>query len=192
MKFGRLIARLVIGGLFVGHGTQKLFGWFDGAGPQKTEEMMDRLEMKPARAEAFLAGASETGGGAMIAAGFLMPVGAASLIASMITAIRKVHLKNGLWSSDGGFEYNLALIAALVALVDGGPGPISLDRVLGIDDTGSGWALAALAAGAAGSTIAIEAGKREVEREQADAADGSDSQDDQAADSVADAAVSSA
>ena len=73
-----------------------------------------------------------------------------------------MHVKNGPWSSNGGYEDDLVLIAALLALVDGGPGAWSLDRALSLDDTGPGWALATLAAGAAGSALAIEAGRREA------------------------------
>jgi putative oxidoreductase len=205
MRLGRLAARLVIGGLFIGHGTQKLFGWFDGPGPEGTEKMMDKLEMRPARANALLSGASETAGGAMIATGFLTPVGASALIATMITAIRKVHLQKGFWNTNGGYEFNLTLIASLLALVDGGPGPVSIDHLLGTDETGHGWALAALAAGAAGSTIAIEAGRRygqEIEQEQqeidfaaaerAEAAARGGRFEHDAAEQVADAAVSPA
>jgi putative oxidoreductase len=159
MKIGRLIARAVIGGLFVGHGTQKWFGWFDGPGLDGAAGMMDSLGLKPGRRNAVAASASETVGGALLVAGALTPVAATTLIATMITAIRTVHLKNGPWASNGGYEYNLVLIAALLALVDGGPGGLSLDRRLGIDNTGAVWALAALAAGAVGSTLVIEAGR---------------------------------
>lgn len=160
MKFGRLLLRAAIGGLFIGHGTQKLFGWFDGPGPAGTEQMMDKLDMRPVRHHALAAGASETAGGALLLAGLATPVAAADLIGVMLTAIRKVHLRNGPWVSKGGYEYNLVLIAALLALVDGGPGDVSLDRALGIHDTGPGWALAALATGAAASAITIELGRR--------------------------------
>jgi putative oxidoreductase len=78
----------------------------------------------------------------------------------MITAIRTVHLKNGFWAANGGYEFNLALIAALLPRVDGGPGELSVDGALGIHDTGAGWAVFALAAGAAGSTAVIELGRR--------------------------------
>jgi putative oxidoreductase len=157
---GRLLARAVIGGLFVGHGTQKLFGWFGGPGRDRTEQMMEKLEMHPPRAQAILSGATETTGGALLAAGLATPLAAAGLIGVMVTAIRKVHLKNGLWVSGGGFEYNLVLIAALLTLVDGGPGDLSLDRALRIHDTGPGWALASLGLGAATSAAVIEAGRR--------------------------------
>jgi putative oxidoreductase len=158
MNAGRLIARLTIGGLFVGHGTQKLFGWFDGPGPEGTAKMMDKLELRPARRHALAAGGAETAGGALLALGALMPAAAAVLSGTMFTAIRKVHLKNGVWNTGGGYEYNAVLIAALAALVECGPGSPSIDRALGIEARGWKWALAAVAAGAAGSALAIEAG----------------------------------
>jgi putative oxidoreductase len=160
MKIGRLIARVVIGGLFVGHGTQKWFGWFGGPGLDGASQSMDALGLRPGRANAIAASVSETAGGALLVAGALTPAAAATLIATMITAVRTAHLKNGPWASKGGYEYNLVLIAALLALVDGGPGRLSLDGALGIHETGGAWTLAALASGIAGSTLAIEAGRR--------------------------------
>jgi putative oxidoreductase len=170
MKFGRLLARVAIGGLFVGHGTQKWLGWFDGPGLDGAAGMMDSLGMKPGRANAHAASAAETVGGAAIVLGAFTPAAAAALIATMITAIRTVHLPKGPWAQEGGYEYNLVLIASLLLLVDGGPGDLSVDSALGLEDTGAGWALAALAAGAAGSTLAIAAGKKFGEREAAAAA----------------------
>ena len=166
MRFGRLIARVIIGAIFVGHGTQKWFGWFDGPGLRGASKVMASLSMRPARENAIAASASETIGGAMIAAGALTPAAASTLIATMITAIRKVHFKNGFWNADKGYEFNLALIAGLLVLVDGGPGPLSVDRALGIECTGSRWALATLATGAAGSALAIEAGSRATQHEE--------------------------
>jgi putative oxidoreductase len=164
MNLGRVLARTVVGGLFIGHGTQKWFGWFDGPGLDKAEQMMGSLSLEPRRANAVAASATETVGGAMLVAGALTPVAATGLIATMLTAIRTVHLKNGLWSSNGGYEFNLALIATLLAIVDGGPGSPSLDGALGIEDTGPRWALAALVGGAVGSTLVIEAGRRMAAR----------------------------
>jgi putative oxidoreductase len=165
MRFGRLIARLILGAIFIGHGTQKWFGWFDGPGLKGTRKMVAALDMRPVQENAIAVSASETIGGAMVAAGALTPVGASALIATMITAIRKVHFTNGLWNADKGYEFNLALIAALLVLIDGGPGPLSVDRALGIECTGSRWALATLATGAAGSALAIEAGRRRTQEE---------------------------
>ena len=160
MNIARTLARVTIGGLFVGHGTQKLFGWFGGPGMDGTSGMMDKLELRPARQNALAAGISETAGGALLAAGALMPVAAAMMTGTMTTAIRKVHFEKGLWNTGGGYEFNLALIAAAIALVDSGPGRPSVDEALGIELKGSGWALAALAAGVAGSAAVIEAGRR--------------------------------
>jgi putative oxidoreductase len=143
MKLGRTLARVAIGGLFAGHGVQKLFGWLDGPGLDGTEKTMDSLEMRPAKANAMLAGSAEAGGGALFAAGVAPPLTGAALIATMITAIRKVHLAKGPWNTNGGYEFNVALIAAILAV---------------IGDTRR--SALALALGAAGSTIAIEAGRR--------------------------------
>ncbi|MBS1887201.1 MAG: DoxX family protein [Actinobacteria bacterium] len=159
MKLGRLLARLVIGGMFIGHGTQKLRGWFGGPGIEGTTGMMDSLGLAPARGNAYAAALSETLGGTGIALGAFTPAAATSLIATMTTAIRTVHWKNGFWTSEGGYEFNLTIIAALLLIVDGGPGPLSVDGALGIEESGAGTALLALAAGVVGSTVTLAAAK---------------------------------
>jgi len=77
----------------------------------------------------------------------------------MITAIRKVHLANGPWATKGGYEYNLVLIAALLALAEDGPGSLSLDGALGLRTTGLPWSVGALALGAAASAATTETGR---------------------------------
>lgn len=160
MGMGRLAVRVVIGGLFIGHGTQKLRGWFGGSGIEGTEKMMEALEMEPARRNAVLAGATEAVGGAMLAAGLATPLAAAGLISVMTTAIRKVHWKNGLWNSGGGWEFNATMIAALAALAETGPGTASVDALFGRAHGGRGRAFCVLALGAAASAAAIEMGRR--------------------------------
>ena len=164
MKVGKLALRIVIGGLFIGHGTQKLLGWFGGSGLEGTDKMMEALDMQPARRNSITSGVTEAGCGALLVVGLGTPFAVAGLIGSMITAVRKVHWKNGPWNSNGGWEYNTVIIAALTALADSGPGPVSLDAALGRERSGSRWALAALALGAAGSTAAIELGRRATRR----------------------------
>lgn len=163
MDLGRLTARVVIGGLFVGHGTQKLFGWFGGPGLEGTEQMMGALEMRPTRANALAAGLTETVGGALLVAGLATPAPAAGLIGTMATAIQKVHKPNGPWAANGGWEYNAVLIAALLALADAGPGDISLDAALGTERKGPAWALGAFAVGLASSAAVIALGRRDGE-----------------------------
>src|SRR5438270_999598 len=111
MKIGRLLLRLVIGVFFIGHGTQKLFGWFGGHGVEGTGQFFEGLGMRPGRHHATAAGVAEAGGGALIAAGLATPVAASAITATMLTAINRVHLKNGPWVSNGGYEYNAVLIA---------------------------------------------------------------------------------
>jgi putative oxidoreductase len=160
MSVGKLAARALIGGLFIGHGTQKLAGWFGGPGLEGTSGMMTALQMHPPRRNALAAGVTETAGGALLAAGLATPLASAALIGVMTTAIRKVHLPNGPWAANGGWEYNAVLIAALTVLAEQGPGPVSLDHALGAERTGAAWGLGALALGVVASTATIELGRR--------------------------------
>jgi putative oxidoreductase len=160
MSVGKLAARALIGGLFIGHGTQKLAGWFGGPGLEGTQGMMTALNMHPAKRNALAAGVTETAGGALLAAGLATPLASAALIGTMVTAIRKVHLANGPWAANGGWEYNAVLIAAAAVLAEAGPGPVSLDHALGMERSGAAWGLGALALGVATSFAVVEAGKR--------------------------------
>jgi len=146
--------RGLIGALFVGHGTQKLFGWFGGPGLQGISGMMESLELRPPRRHAVAAGISETAGGALLLLGALTPLATSALTAAMATAIRKVHADKGPWVSGGGYEYNAVLIAALAALADHGPGRPSVDAARFPRLHGPFWALASLGAGIAGSYLA--------------------------------------
>jgi putative oxidoreductase len=153
MKLGLTIFRVVVGATMFAHGAQKLFGWFGGHGPDATGQAFDAMGLKPGKRTALAAGASEAGGGALLATGFLTPLGSAATIGVMSQAIRTVHWEKGFFNTEGGYEYNLALIASAAALADVGPGPLSLDRALGTERTGSLVALAALGAGLAGPKL---------------------------------------
>ncbi len=160
MKTGRLLLRLVVGGFFFGHGTQKLFGWFDGHGLDATAGMFESIGLRPGKRHAVAAGLAEAGGGAGLLLGAATPLSSSVLIATMLTAINRVHLKNGPWVTQQGYEYNLVLIAAAAVLAEVGPGAPSVDAALGIEKSGSQWAALALALGAlgaAGAHVAAEA-----------------------------------
>jgi putative oxidoreductase len=150
MKIGRLLLRVVVGGFFVGHGTQKLFGWFGGNGLQATADGFHQMGLRPGKANAIAAGGAEAGGGALLAAGLATPLAASVLTATMLTAIDTVHAKNGPWVTEGGYEYNAVLIAAVLSLVEAGPGALSVDGALGRERSGPAWMLAALATGVGG------------------------------------------
>lgn len=158
MNVGLLVLRVTVGGLFAGHGAQKLFGWFRGHGLAGTGGFFESLGLFPGRTLALAAGLAELAGGLLFGFGFLTPLAAAMLIAVMAVAAWTVHFKNGLWISDGGFEYNLVLVAIAFAVTAIGAGDWSLDDAFGLDLAGAGWALAALAAGIAGAFGAIAAG----------------------------------
>ena len=151
MKIMRFLLRVALGGLFVGHGTQKLMGWFGGGGLDPTANMFEQLGLRPGRRNAIAAGAAEAGGGAALALGFATPLAAAALIGTMLTAIHRVHLKNGPWISNQGYEYNLALILAAALIAELGPGPVSVDARLGTETSGPAWGVAGLAMGGAGA-----------------------------------------
>jgi putative oxidoreductase len=161
MKLGLALMRAIVGGLFVGHGLQKLLGWFGGHGPEGTGQFFESVGITPGKTHAQAAGAAETAGGALIAAGLLTPLGASMLSGSMVTAIRKVHAPKGPWVSEGGYEYNLVLLAIVFALADAGPGEWSLDEALGIRMRGPFWAIAQLAAAAIGSNALLALTQRE-------------------------------
>jgi putative oxidoreductase len=165
MKIGRLLLRLAIGGLFIGHGTQKLFGWFGGYGLEASGEAFEQTGLRPGRTNAIAAGAAETGGGTLLALGLATPLAAATLTSVMLTAIKRVHAPKGIWITQGGYEYNLVMIAGVLALVDAGPGSISLDGALGTELSGPAWTLAALAGGALGAYGVDVLAGREAEPE---------------------------
>jgi putative oxidoreductase len=160
MKIGRLLLRLTVGGFFFGHGTQKLFGWFGGHGIDATSNMFDSLGMRPGRRNAIAAGTAEAVGGAALAAGLATPLAAGALTSVMLTAIHRVHLKNGPWVANGGYEYNAVLIAAVLALTEVGPAELSLDHAMGNERSGPGWTLAAAAIGVVGAVGAHQLAAR--------------------------------
>jgi putative oxidoreductase len=154
MDLAMLLLRVVIGALFVGHGTQKLLGWFGGPGLEGATGMMDALGYRPARTHATVAGLSEAIGGALLVLGFLTPFAAAAIVGVMINAIAAVHGRKGVWITQGGYEYNAVLIAAVLAIAIAGAGDASLDHGLGWDSN-VWWGMFALFLGVVGGCAAL-------------------------------------
>jgi putative oxidoreductase len=159
MNLALLVLHVVVGLLFFAHGTQKLFGWFGGYGIGGTAGFFEQLGLRPGRLHAWAAALAETTGGILLALGLFTPIGAALVIAVMTTAVITVHWEKGPFNTEGGYEFNLTLVAAAFALSGVGPGEWSLDNAFGIDWTGTGWALIALGAGLVGGIGAVLQGR---------------------------------
>ena len=142
-SLGLLLLRLTFGGLMMGHGAQKLFGAFDGHGPEGTGQFLESMGLRPGRFWAQVAGWSEFGGGLLTALGFLHPAGPMLTIASMATATTKAHAGKPIWVTAGGAELPVTNMAIAGALMFTGPGIFSFDAILGTRLGFRGFALMA-------------------------------------------------
>ncbi len=125
-----LIIRLTVGLLFIGHGSQKLFGAFGGPGMAGHSKIIEKQGFHPVALWATTSAWAEFAGGLLMALGLFTPVAAALIISVMVMAIAKVHRPKGLWNINGGYEFNLTLIASTLALGLAGPGALALDNLL--------------------------------------------------------------
>ena len=128
--FGALALRVPVGIIFMAHGAQKLFGWFGGYGLEGTGQWMASIGLGPGVLMAFLAGSAEFFGGLFILLGLLTRPAAASLAITMLVAIFAVHFENGLFMSNNGYEFGLALLAASVSLAFSGAGKAAIDQTI--------------------------------------------------------------
>lgn len=178
MEFGLLLLRIVVGGLFVGHGAQKLFGWFGGHGPEGTADFFRSLGYRRPETSARLAGAAEFGAGVLLVLGLFTPIAAAAIIGVMLNAAVSAHLSNGLWNSQGGYELPLVFATAATTLAFAGPGMLALDPALGIL-TGPGFGAIAVFLGLGVGLAVLATMRRAPLNEQFDTQ--SDQQDEQQA-----------
>jgi putative oxidoreductase len=122
--------RLGAGVIFTAHGAQKLFGWYGGYGLEGTAGWMASIGLEPGMLMAAMAGSAEFFGGLLLVTGLLVRPAALILALTMLVAIVTVHLENGLFMSNNGYEFGLALLAISVALAFRGAGSLSADRLL--------------------------------------------------------------
>lgn len=122
--------RLSAGVIFAAHGAQKLFGWFGGYGLEGTGQWMASIGLEPGYLMALMAGSAEFFGGLFLLLGLLTRPTALVLAVTMLVAIVSVHLENGLFMANNGYEFGLSLLAISVALMVSGAGRFALDNVV--------------------------------------------------------------
>jgi putative oxidoreductase len=143
MDVGILLLRVTVGLALAAHGSQKVFGWFGGYGPDGTGQFLETLGFRPGRRHALAAGVVELAGGLLLALGFMTPLAAALIASVMVVAAATVHWKNGFFITSGGFEFNLVLGVAALTIAFSGPGALSLDHALGFAPAGVAWGVGA-------------------------------------------------
>ena len=165
MSYGILLLRLVVGIAFVGHGTQKLFGWFGGYGPKGTGGFFASQGYRAPVLMAVAAGLSEAVGGTLLALGFATPLAGALLATVMINAIASVTFKKSFML---GSEIEITYLTLAVSLAAIGPGRFSIDRAIGWDDNISGvwWGVAVLGAALVVSILTLTLGRTRLVSEQ--------------------------
>ncbi|GGP00534.1 DoxX family protein [Wenjunlia tyrosinilytica] len=123
---GLLVLRLVLGLTIAAHGSQKLFGWFDGGGIDGTGQFFSSLGYPSGRTMAVIAGLSESLGGLGLVLGLLTPLAGAAVAGTMINVVW-IEKGHGLV---GGYEFPLLILAGAAALALAGPGRFAVDRML--------------------------------------------------------------
>ncbi len=128
--YGLTVVRILVGIIFVAHGSQKLFGAFGGYGLEGTGQYMASLGLTPGYLMALLSGSAEFFGGLGLVVGLLARPAALVLAATLVVAIFSVHIHNGLFMANNGYEFALALLGGVVAVLIEGAGKLSIDRAI--------------------------------------------------------------
>ena len=128
--YGLTVLRIFVGVIFAAHGSQKLFGWFGGGGLAGTAQWMESIGLAPGTLMAAMAGGTEFLGGLALIVGLLARPAALGLSFTLLVAIFSVHIHNGLFMANNGYEFALALLGGTVAVLFEGAGKLSLDRAI--------------------------------------------------------------
>jgi len=129
--FGLTVVRILVGIIFVAHGSQKLFGAFGGYGLEGTGQYMASLGLTPGYLMALLSGSAEFFGGLGLVVGLLARPAAVVLAATLVVAILSVHISHGLFMANNGYEFALALLGGVIAVLIEGAGKFSVDQKIG-------------------------------------------------------------
>ena len=150
-----VVLRGVAGVVMLAHGIKH------ARGRAKTANWFGSIGFRMPEVQWFASTATEIGVGVLLIVGLGTSFAAAGLVAVMVVAFWTVHRSAGFWVTarpDEGWEYVLVLASVGLAIAIAGPGAISIDAAMGIEDSLDGWVGAALIAGgvaAAGVQIAV-------------------------------------
>lgn len=128
--YGLTVLRVFVGIIFAAHGSQKLFGWFGGGGLAGTAQWMESIGLAPGTLMALLSGGTEFFGGLALIIGLLARPAALGLSFTLLVAIFSVHINNGLFMANNGYEFALALLGGTLAVLLEGAGKLSADRAI--------------------------------------------------------------
>lgn len=128
--YGLTVVRLFVGIIFAAHGAQKLFGLFGGYGIAGTAQYMESIGLAPGQLMAILAGGTEFFAGLALIIGLLVRPAALGLTILSLVAIFSVHISNGLFMANNGYEFALALLGGSIAVLVEGAGKLSVDRAI--------------------------------------------------------------
>jgi len=123
-SFGPLILRLLLASVFVYHGGQKAFGWFDGHGWAGTLKDFNGMGFSAGITVAVML--TEILVAIAMFFGFLTRLAAVGVIVVMAGALHYVHAEHG-WAAS---EFPYALLMVAIALLFLGGGRLSLDRAI--------------------------------------------------------------
>lgn len=131
---GPAVLRLAVAAVFIGHGAQKLFGLWGGAGLDGTAAQLAQLGLSPPAVFALALGVAELAGGVLLVLGAFTSWVAPALTLDPLLLVWKIHGYNGFFLNwdlrpgvGHGIEYHLLLVAALVSLAFSGAGAVSVD-----------------------------------------------------------------
>jgi putative oxidoreductase len=128
--YGLTVLRIVVGIISAAHGSQKLFGAFGGYGLAGTAQYMESLGLTPGYLMATLSGGIEFFAGLALIIGLLVRPAALGLTFLLLVAIFSVHISNGLFMANNGYEFALALLGGSIAVLIEGAGKLSADRAI--------------------------------------------------------------
>lgn len=117
LDLSMFILRLIIGAIFIAHGSQKLFGMFNGIGIEGTTKIIEGLGWPNPDLTAIVWGCIEFIGGICLTFGIIARWAAVTIVLTMLVRLWEINLAYGFFVQEGGIEYNLLVIGACVPLM---------------------------------------------------------------------------